>query len=127
VGKPVFRERIPPEPRVLPQGAGKEILDFIQGVRTVVHMDIEFDPAKSQSNLKKHGVSFEEAAAVLLDDYALTKEDPDAGGEQRFLTLGMGNQGRVLNVVTTLRGDAVRLISAWKAKQPQRRRYEQQF
>ena len=58
---------------------------------------------------------------------ALTKEDSDVTGEQRFVTLGMGGKGRVLIVVWTSRGETVRLISAWKANQAQRRRYEQQF
>ena len=91
-------------------------------------MEIEFDPDKAAANQQKHdGVTFEEAKAVLLDPYALTKEDSDVTGEQRFVTLGMGGKGRVLIVVWTLRGETVRLISAWKANQPQRRRYEQQF
>jgi hypothetical protein len=91
-------------------------------------MQIEFDPDKAAANPLKHdGVTFDEAKAVLLDPYALTKEDLDVEGEQRFVTLGMGGKGRILIVVWTLRGETVRLISAWKANQPQRRRYEQQF
>jgi len=91
-------------------------------------MEIEFDPDKAAANPLKHdGVTFDEAKAVLLDPYALTKEDSDVTGEQRFVTLGMGGKGRVLIVVWTLRCETVRLISAWKANQPQRRRYEQQF
>ena len=90
-------------------------------------MRIEYDPDKAAANPLKHGgVTFAEAEAVLLDPYALTREDQDET-EQRFITLGMGGQGRILIVVWTLRGDCVRLISAWKANQPQRSRYEQQF
>ena len=91
-------------------------------------MKIEYDPVKAAANPLNHeGVTFDEAKPVLLDPYALTKEDTDAGGEQRFVTMGMGAKGRILIVVWTLREDRVRLISAWKANQPQRRRYEQQF
>ena len=72
-------------------------------------------------------LTFDEAKAVLLALYALTREDLDAKGEQRFVSLGMGSKGRILLVVWTLRGDNPRLISAWKANQPQRRRHEQQF
>lgn len=91
-------------------------------------MKIEFDPDKAAINPLNHdGVTFDEAKFVLLDPYALTREDIDANGENRFITLGMGAKQRVLIVVWTLRGDCVRLISAWKATQPQRRRYEQQF
>lgn len=91
-------------------------------------MRIEFDPDKAASNPLNHqGVTFDEAEAVLLDPYALTREDCDAQGEVRFVTLGMGGNGRILIAVWTLRGDNPQLISAWKANQPQRKRYEQQF
>ncbi len=91
-------------------------------------MEIEFDPRKAAANpLNRDGVTFEEGRHVLLDPYALTREDIDASGEQRWVTLGMGGLGRILVVVWTLRGKRIRLISAWKANQPQRRRYEQQF
>ena len=47
-------------------------------------MRIDWDPAKATANLQAHGVSFGEAATVLEDDWALTREDPDSQGEQRF-------------------------------------------
>lgn len=57
-------------------------------------MEIDFDPDKAAVNPLKHdGVTFDEAKVVLLDPYALTKEDSDLAGEQRFVTLGMGGQG----------------------------------
>ncbi|OAI14489.1 hypothetical protein A1359_10460 [Methylomonas lenta] len=91
-------------------------------------MKIEYAPDKAAANSSNHeGVTFEEAKQVLLDPYVLTREDVDADGEQRFVSLGMGDKGRILIVVWTLRGDFVRLISAWKANQPQKKRYEQQF
>lgn len=91
-------------------------------------MEIEFDPEKAAANPINHeGVTFEEATWVLLDPYALTREDADVEGEQRFVSLGMGGRGRILVTVWTLRNDRIRIISAWKANQLQRRRYEQQF
>jgi uncharacterized protein len=91
-------------------------------------MHIEFDPEKARLNPLNHeGVTFEEAKMVLLDPYALTREDTNALGEARFVTLGMGAKSRILVVVWTLRSEVPRLISAWKANQPQRRSYEQQF
>ena len=91
-------------------------------------MKIEYDSDKAAANPLNHeGVTFEEAKHVLLDPYALTCEDVDAADEQRFVSLGMGGKDRILVVVWTLRGDCVRLISAWKANQPQKKRYEQQF
>ncbi len=91
-------------------------------------MQIEFDPDKAAANPLNHeGVTFDEAQAVLLDPYALTRKNGDTDNEHRFITLGMGAKGRILIVVWTQREETVRLISAWKANQPQRRRYEQQF
>ena len=97
-------------------------------VHTIYRMKIEFDPDKALLNPLNHeGVTFDEAKPVLFDPYALTREDPDAQGEARFVTLGMGSKGRILLVVWTLRGDNPRLISAWKANLNQRRHYEKQF
>ena len=91
-------------------------------------MEIEFDSRKAKVNPIRHeGVTFEEAKPALLDPYVLTLQDVDAEGEQRFVSLGMGGKGRILVTVWTLRHDRIRIISAWKANQPQRRRYEQQF
>lgn len=91
-------------------------------------MKIEFDPEKAALNPLNHeGVTFDEARFVLLDPYALTLEDTDNHGEPRWVSLGMGGKERILVVVWTLRRDTPRLISAWKANQSQRRRYEQQF
>ena len=94
----------------------------------IARMEIEFDPEKAAANPLRHaGVTFEEGAAVLRDPYALTHEDTDAQGETRLVTLGMGGRGNILVVVWTVRDERIRLISAWKANQPQRNRYEQQF
>ncbi|MHB1238726.1 MAG: BrnT family toxin [Gallionella sp.] len=62
-------------------------------------MGIEFDQKKAASNLKKHGVSFDEAASALLDPMALAREDEDAKEELRFLLVGMSITGRLLNRV----------------------------
>lgn len=62
---------------------------------------------------------------MLTDDQALTREDPDAVGEQRFVTLGMSATGALLVVVFTHREpDIYRLISSSKANKPQRKLYE---
>jgi uncharacterized DUF497 family protein len=86
---------------------------------------IEWDPNKAAANFREHGVSFAEAATVLNDDYALTREDPDSFREQRFVTLGMSATGALLVVVYTHREpDVYRLISSWRANRPQRKLYE---
>lgn len=91
-------------------------------------MRIDWDPAKAQANQLDHGVSFGEAATVLMDEQALTREDPDAVGEQRFVSLGMSATGTLLVVVFTHREpDVYRIISAWKAHKRQRSQYEKAY
>ena len=86
-------------------------------------MQFEFDPVKAHSNLQKHGVSFAHAEQALRDDHAITIEDPDAMGEQRFLTLGMDALDRLLVVCHTQRDERTRLISARKASKNEARNY----
>lgn len=86
-------------------------------------MSFEFDPAKAQANLRKHGVSFSHAEQALRDPMAFTIEDPDSSGEQRFVSLGMDALGRVLVVIHTRRGERTRIISARKASRGEADRY----
>ena len=87
-------------------------------------MEIEYDTSKAAVNLTKHGVSFIEAETTLLDPMALVREDEDAGGESRWVLLGMSSQARLLVVVYSLRdGDQIRLISARKATRTEARYY----
>lgn len=91
-------------------------------------MTFDFDPEKARLNPINHeGVTFDEASAVLLDPYALTRIDVDTTNESRYVTLGMGSTARILVVVWTERTERIRIISAWKANNPQRRIYEAQF
>lgn len=88
-------------------------------------MDIEYDSRKAASNLKKHGVSFDDATTVLLDPMALVREDDDAQGETRFVAVGMSSTGGLITVCYTLRDDeTIRLISARRATTNERRQYE---
>lgn len=86
-------------------------------------MGFQWDSDKSLENLTKHGVDFPEAEGVFEDEMAITIEDPDAEGEQRFITIGMGFLARILVVVYTWRGDEIRLISARKANRKEKRDY----
>ena len=89
-----------------------------------MHMDIEWDSDKAESNLKKHGVSFEEAATALLDPMALAQEDSASEGEPRWVLSGMSAQLRLVTVVYTLRHqDRVRLISARIATRKEAKHY----
>jgi uncharacterized DUF497 family protein len=81
---------------------------------------------KRPANRRTHRVSFAEAVTVLEDEFALTREDPDAVDEPRFVTLGLSNLGNLLVVVYTYREpDIIRMISAWRANKRQRLRYEE--
>ena len=87
-------------------------------------MPIEYDPRKAAANLRKHSISFDEAASSLLDPCALVRHDPDAPDEARFVLVGMSNKARLLTVCYTLRQeDTVRLISGRKSTQRERNQY----
>lgn len=89
-------------------------------------MEFEWDLRKADKDLRKHGVSFHEAATVLADALSSTYHDPDhAATEHRFITVGMARSGSVLMVAHTDRGDKVRIISARKATPKERRCYEE--
>lgn len=86
-----------------------------------VHMTLlkfEWDKTKASANLKKHGVSFEEAKSVFYDEYAKLISDPDhSEKEERFILLGLSNSLRVILVCHCYRseGNVIRIISARKA------------
>lgn len=85
----------------------------------------EWDPGKARANLRKHGVSFEEAATVFGDPLSLTIPDPvQATDEERFIIVGRSFRGRTLVVVHTERGDQIRIISARRATRHEREQYE---
>lgn len=86
-------------------------------------MRVEWDAAKAEKNLAKHGVDFADAVLVLEDDLAITVEDR-GHDELRLVTLGTDPHGRILVVVYSWRGEAVRPISARKADRSERRQYE---
>jgi uncharacterized DUF497 family protein len=87
-------------------------------------MNVAWDPIKAKTNRADHGVSFPDAEAVLYDPRGITREDERAEGEQRFVTVGLDALGRVLVVVYTYRGDAIRIISARKATRNEVKTYE---
>lgn len=88
-------------------------------------VDFEWDPKKADENTRKHRVTFEEAATVFGDPLALTFLDPDHSfEEQRYLTFGISNAGRLLVVSHTERRRTLRIISARRAVRSERRIYE---
>ncbi len=88
-------------------------------------MEFEWDPDKSEANLKKHGVSFHEASTVFGDPLAITFNDPDHSiGEHRFLTFGHSRLNQLLVVVHTEQHGETRIISARRATKQERKIYE---
>ena len=86
----------------------------------------EWDPQKSVVNRTKHGVAFEEAASAFEDPLAVTFADPDHSvGEERLVTFGFSKSRRLLAIISTERGAALRIISARKATRKERGIYEQ--
>jgi uncharacterized DUF497 family protein len=89
-------------------------------------VNFEWDPGKARQNRRKHRVSFQEAATVFGDPLAVTYPDPDHSlSEQRFITVGMSNAGRFLIVAHMDRHESIRIISARKTTQNERKHYEE--
>ncbi|MGH8507119.1 MAG: BrnT family toxin [Gammaproteobacteria bacterium] len=89
-------------------------------------MEFVWDPRKAATNLRKHKVSFEEAATALKDTLSITGVDPDHSiGEFRWLTFGVSDQGRLLAVAHTEEDDVIRIISARTATNVERVLYEE--
>lgn len=89
-------------------------------------LNFEWDQGKATGNLRKHGVSFEEAATVFGDSLSITIGDPSHSvDEERFITVGLSEAGRVVVVAHADRGDTLRIISARKATRHERRCYEE--
>ncbi|MDX2269657.1 MAG: BrnT family toxin [Bryobacter sp.] len=84
--------------------------------------DFEWDPRKAAANVRKHEVQFADAVSVLEDQRAITLRDTSAE-EERWVTIGMDALARVLTVVYTWRGNAVRVISARAATPNESRQY----
>ena len=89
-------------------------------------MEFEWDPQKAALNLKKPGVSFEDAAAVFGDPLAGTILDPEHSTEEpRFIPIGVTPAQRLLVVVHTDRANRIRIINARRATRAETKKYEE--
>ena len=89
-------------------------------------MKFEWDNAKAEANVRKHGVTFDEAGSAFLDQLALSGPDPDhSAGEHRYITFGMSSLGRILAVSHTHRPGVIRIISARRVTRAERKIYEE--
>lgn len=90
-------------------------------------MRFSWDPKKAAANLKKHGVSFEEASTVFRDTLSVTGSDPDHSvDETRFVTFGNSVNNRLLVVAHIEENDKIRIISARLMTRRERRIYEEE-
>ena len=89
-------------------------------------MKFEWDPKKADANLRKHGVSFDEAASVFLDPLAASGPDPNHSvGEHRFITFGQSSLGRLVAVHHAHRPGTIRIFSARRMTRAERKFYEE--
>jgi uncharacterized DUF497 family protein len=89
-------------------------------------LTFEWDQKKAASNLRKHGVSFKEAATAFGDPLSLTIPDPDHSLEEdRFVLIGESQKERLLVVAHAERSDTIRIISARLATRGERKSYEE--
>ncbi len=85
-----------------------------------------WDDGKAKQNIRKHGISFEEASTVFFDENARLMHDPDhSADEERFILLGLSSQLRFLVVCHCYRKNerVIRIISARKANKQEQKQY----
>jgi uncharacterized protein len=89
-------------------------------------MRFEWDDNKAESNLLRHGITFEEAVTVFADPYLLLTEDSKhSEQEEREWAMGEAENGSMIVVVFTMRGEQIRIMSARKATKIERKKYEE--
>jgi len=89
-------------------------------------MHFEWDDNKAKSNFTKHDITFEEAVTVFADPYLLFTEDSKhSDQEERQWAIGEAENGLMLVIAFTMRGEQIRIISARKATKRERKRYEE--
>lgn len=91
-----------------------------------MNLRFDWDESKAATNLKKHGVTFEEASSVFVDPLAaIFGDEAHSRDESREIIVGHSAEGRLLLVSFTERGEAIRIIGARQATNRERRDYEE--
>ena len=89
-------------------------------------LTFEWDPKKAAANRRKHRVTFEEAVTIFGDPSELMIPDPAHSiHEERFISVGLSDRGRILLVAYTEAASVVRIISAREADKYERRQYRE--
>ena len=90
-------------------------------------MEFEWDPRKASINLRKHGITFEDAATVFHDPLATYYEDPDHSiTERRYLAIGKSAKGKLIHIAFAERLGTIRIIQARRLTKNERRQYEEE-
>lgn len=93
-----------------------------------MNLRFEWDETKAAANIRKHGITFEEAVTVLGDSHSITIYDQfHSDEEERFIDIGMSESGRLLVVVYVERKMSIRIISCRKATHKEEMQYESQL
>ena len=88
-------------------------------------LTFEWDEKKADDNLRKHGVTFDEAKTVFNDPFSVTIYDPDhSSDEQRYIDIGLSSKGRLIVVSYMERGEKIRIISGREATKKEQEEYE---
>ena len=87
-------------------------------------MRFEWDTKKQFTNIRKHGIDFEDVVEILLGDTLMMEDARFDYGERRFVSLGL-LRGRVIYVIHTGESGLIRIISARKATKRERKHYEE--
>lgn len=91
-------------------------------------MEFEWDPKKEAKNIRRHKVTFSEAATVFGDTLSITVPDPDHSEEEdRYIIIGLSQRHRLLMVSHTERGERTRIISARPLTLSEREAYEEEI
>ena len=90
-------------------------------------MKFQWDPNKAKENLKKHGVSFEEAVTVFKDPLALIFDDEEHSEEEhREIIIGISRLSKLLLVCFVERDeDLIRIVTARPATNQEKKDYEE--
>ncbi len=91
-------------------------------------LKFEWNPGKAQKNIKKHRITFNEAATVFSAPLSMTFDDPDhSEDEERFIIIGFSISGKLLMVSYAEKKDSIRIISARKLTRKERKQHERKY
>jgi len=85
-------------------------------------MEFEWDPAKHEKNLRTRGIGFDEAALIFEGEVIMWPDTRADYGEVRINAIGEAN-GKILRATYTMRGEVMRIITAWRANRKDRRKW----